>query len=390
MKLTSGQRDRFSRLAEALDVPRSYYEKAADRHRSLGEWFCRPGSTIARLDPRVHPQGSFRLGTVIRPLLADEEYDLDTVCELLGLTKLALTQQDLKRLVGLEVHGYAAARQIKDPVVERKRCWRLDYADEVKFHVDILPCLPEDASVIQALVGLGVDASLAKLAIALTCKEHELYRVVCTDWPKGNPAGYALWFEGRMGVQGEARRKQLLLEGRYASVQAIPAWELKTPLQRAIQILKRHRDVMFQEDADGKPISIVITTLAALAYEGEASAEDALRRILSQMPRLVRPSSPRVPNPVNPAEDFADKWRNDPRLEQNFWDWHEQASRDVEALAATRDSSELRRRLRKQFNVDLSDDDARATDGIAAGAVVPVAWPSIQISGGPSPWSNRR
>jgi hypothetical protein len=33
-----------------------------------------------------------------------------------------------------------------------------------------------------------------------------------------------------------------------------------------------------------------------------------LERILTDMHLYVRQTIPRVPNPVNPAEDFADKW----------------------------------------------------------------------------------
>jgi hypothetical protein len=47
-------------ITEHLDVPRSYYEKAAARHRSLGEWLCRSESTLVAFDPDVRPQGSFR------------------------------------------------------------------------------------------------------------------------------------------------------------------------------------------------------------------------------------------------------------------------------------------------------------------------------------------
>lgn len=41
-------------------------------------------------------------------------------------------------------------------------------------------------------------------------------------------------------------------------------------LQRIVQILKRHRDIMFNGDED-KPISIIITTLASRAYRGETN-----------------------------------------------------------------------------------------------------------------------
>lgn len=383
--MTDRTNETLERIADLLDIPRTYYEKAAARHQSLGEWFCRDESLIARYDPAVYPQGSFRLGTVIRPLLAAEEYDLDTVCQLRRLGKLAMTQKQLKQLVGHEVKAYAEKHQIKEPVVERKRCWRIDYSGEVKFHIDTLPCVSEDAAVIAALVRLGVPRNLAELAIAITCKTHENYEVISADWPKSNPAGYAAWFEQRMSVQAAARRRQLIAEGVYESVEQVPTYALKTPLQRSIQILKRHRDVMFRDDPDGKPISIIITTLAAHAYQGEEKVGDALRGVLGRMLGQVRDTAPRVPNPVNPAEDFADKWAINPQLERNFRDWHSQACLDLEALGNVRDADQLKRRFAGKFGLTLSDQEARTLAGDAAASYQ--AAPAVHVKDAPKPWA---
>ena len=48
---------------------------------------------------------------------------------------------------------------------------------------------------------------------------------------------------------------------------------------------------------------------------------------------FVREERPYVPNPTHPAEDYADKWSKDPRLERNFRLWHAQASKDFEQLS---------------------------------------------------------
>ena len=36
-------RQLFELLVESLDIPPSLYERAVNRHRSLGEWLCRDG-----------------------------------------------------------------------------------------------------------------------------------------------------------------------------------------------------------------------------------------------------------------------------------------------------------------------------------------------------------
>ena len=87
-------------------------------------------------------------------------------------------------------------------------------------------------------------------------------------------------------------------------------------------ILKRHRDVMFKDNSEWAPISMIITILAAKAYKSELSLKDAIDGIVERMPQFVNVSKPRIPNPVNPKEDFADRWASDARYEANFWAWY--------------------------------------------------------------------
>jgi hypothetical protein len=99
-------------------VALSDYERAVARHHSLGEWLCRDASRLRQFNPRVSPQGSFRHGTVVRPLVQDAEYDLDNVTTL-DISKAAITQKDLKQLYGLEMRDYAQAHGMLRP--QRRR-----------------------------------------------------------------------------------------------------------------------------------------------------------------------------------------------------------------------------------------------------------------------------
>ncbi len=370
-------------FVEILDIPPHYYELAKRRYESLADWFHRKESAIARFDPAVYPQGSFRLGTVIRPLSDAEEYDLDLVSVLTLLSKADLSQADLKRLVGEEVRAYAQAKGVKEPVAEKKRCWRLDYADEVRFHMDILPAIPDDMAFKQLLVRQGIPAEQADHALAITDKTRSNYTMISGDWPRSNPKGYALWFEERMKVVARQRRLALVEKRAYASVDDVPAYEWKTPLQRAIQILKRHRDVMFRDKPELKPISIIISTLSAEAYEGEADLFSAVSNILERMPGLIQPQEPRVPNPVDPAEDFADKWKDAPRLDQSFRAWHQQACADARRLAGTIGTRGLADLAETGFGIDVPDERCRA---LAGQSDAPRAAPSIVIGSAPRPW----
>lgn len=375
-------------LVDHLDVPQSYYDKAAARHRSIGEWLHRPASLVRQFDPDVRPQGSFRYGTVIRPLNEKDDYDLDNVCLLRALTKGDITQMELKRLYGEEVKAYAKANGMLAPVEEHNRCWRLRYADEVGFHLDTLPCVPEDAAVIRRLTDLGVPLDLADRAIAITDCKHPDYRVPSRRWTSSNPRGFARWFEsraalGRFGDQVENRVK--------ASIEDVPPYEWKTTLQRGIQILKRHRDVMFRNDPDLAPISMIITNLAAHAYDGEDDLGTALTNIVSGMGKFVQSSRPRVPNPADPAEDYADKWSRDAFLETNFWNWHAAITADVARLPNMLRGNALERGIRDVFHVDLTQDELRSFEPRRTGGETATSWaaaPSLIIPSAPRPWGN--
>lgn len=375
-------------MVEVLDIPPSHYEKAADRYHSLAEWLHRDESKVASFSPQVCPQGSFCYGTVIRPLLKSEEYDLDLVCQM-DLSKASVTQKHVKQLVGDEVKAYAEARSFNEPAEEKLRCWRLNYADGVSFHRDILPCIPEDTAFIDMLVRSGVPIKSAATAVAITDMRHSKYTVIDPNWFSSNPRGIAGWFEDRMRPVAKSRMLRLVENRAYASVDEVPAYEWKTPLQQSIQILKRHRDVMFRESPEWKPLSMIITTLAGHAYNGETDLYDALTNIVDGMPRYVRSAPPRIPNPVNPAEDFADRWAKDARYQQNFWAWHAQIKADLADLRrCTGGVSDITDAVRRKFALELTADMEKrlgAGDAISGRHILTAA-PVVHIASAPKPW----
>lgn len=389
IRRTSVLNERLDAILELIELPPSYYKLAENRYKSLYDWFIRANSLIKGFSPYVYPQGSFRLGTAIRPLTDKEEYDLDLVCQLV-IAKSSLSQMQLKELVGKEVKSYAEAYSFKTPASEKKRCWRLDYADEVSFHQDILPAILEDNDIIEFLVTQGVQPKLAQHAIAITDNRHPKYGVIDRLWPMSNPKGYALWFEERMREIAMARMKSLVEKRAYAKIDEVPVFEWKTPLQLCIQLLKRHRDVMFQNSMDLKPISMIITTLAAHAYGGQADIESAMNAILDGMLHFVENEFPRVGNPANDQEDFAERWKEDSRLEANFRAWHQQARIDfsnIGQLTEKRASGIIKERFEIDFTTN-STSDKGASSARSTPAIV-IATPKIQISSPAKPWGLR-
>ena len=117
--------------------------------------------------------------------------------------------------------------------------------------------------------------------------------------------------------------KRLLALRLRASVADVPDWQVRTPLQRVVQILKRHRDVFFSNELDVRPASIILTTFAAHLYRGQTSIAAALSDTVAALPRFPRrfDGAYEILNPVNPKENFADKWNEDPALPKAFFRW---------------------------------------------------------------------
>lgn len=359
-------------MIELLELPESAYEKAMKRYEDIGSWLSREDSSVKLNMPHIFPQGSFRLGTAIRPLNDNEEYDLDLSCKLReGITNASHTQESLKLIVGQELETYRIARGINEKLKEKHRCWRLEYQDDLSFHMDIVPCIPADESkrenIFESMRRFGVYESVANLAsqttVYITDDRHQGYRRICDDWKISNPEGYAHWFEYQMDP---LRLKALQERGQ---IDDVPIYKRKTPLQRVIQLLKRHRDQMFKEDEDLKPISIIITTLAARAYSGEQDIFSALQNILNNMGLHVNESTPRIPNPVDPAEDFADRWNMNKyrhlKLEEHFWDWLKQAQVDFENITSNTDTQFILRQIEQKFSLKLNQSELSRKLGLS-------------------------
>ncbi|KQO42501.1 nucleotidyltransferase domain-containing protein [Methylobacterium sp. Leaf85] len=336
--LTRESEDFLEDLAEELSVPVSRYEQAERSYKSLGEWLHRDASTVREYGPQVYVQGSFRLGTTIRPLTEAENYDIDSVCELKKISKSHLSQKDLKELLGKEIKSYHDAQNMIKPVGEGRRCWVLEYADGAQFHMDIVPALPNAQSVRLFLEQSGHDARWTGTAIAITDNEVPTYPFVTDHWPHSNPKGYSDWFRSRTVVILE-RRKRKLAERIHASVEEIPDYKVRTPLQAAVMILKRHRDETFRDRPAVKPISVIITTLAAHAYNGEETTGRALVSILNGMDEHIAVVGGRhwIANPTDPLENFADKWEKHPERADAFFEWLARARHDFQQAARASD-----------------------------------------------------
>lgn len=69
--------DYLLRIASNLDISETMRKKAENSYHAVGEWL---GDCDDDSDVKIKPQGSFYLGTVIRPVSDADEYDINLVC----------------------------------------------------------------------------------------------------------------------------------------------------------------------------------------------------------------------------------------------------------------------------------------------------------------------
>ncbi|MEY2563336.1 MAG: hypothetical protein QOH88_1529 [Verrucomicrobiota bacterium] len=299
--------------ADTLDIPDDVYEDATLKYEDIGAYLAAEDSDLREYDPQIYPQGSFRLGTVVQPLDGSSGYDIDLVCRL-SIAKESVTQTELKDRVGRRLRKREDLAKILSP---SRRCWVLDYPPESgtpRFHMDVLPTIP------------NVERPPTGILLTDTDLLH---------WQKSNPVAYAEWFKARMAVIF-TEKKAALAETLMAAVEEVPDWQVKTPLQRSVQILKRHRDVYFRTREEVRPISIILTTLAAHAYRNEPDIFDALEGIAAAMPKYIEYRNGKwwVENPVDKDENFADRWNEYPERRLAFLKWLEKVKSDFKRVAA--------------------------------------------------------
>lgn len=342
------QRERdILKLIEGLDIPQGLYEKAIGHYNAVATFLQEQG-----IESDIYPQGSYSLGTVVRPYKESEDaaYDLDAVCEI-KINKSDTTAEEIKKMVGDALKSDGTYRKMLQE--EWDKCWTLEYADVngIGFSVDIVPAVAEEDIVLKNnLETEGVDFTVYESQIAITHKDGERY-----TWKTSNPKAYQNWFKklNERFMKAERQRLAKRRDGRLyvlneATVEKIPETQERSALQRVIQIVKYHADVYYTKGniKEYKSASVIVTTLIALlAQEADPSLEvfpllsyivgeleiygenlsltesafakryenkNVIRRIGGQW--VLR-------NPLNPSENLVDSWNQEPRKAQYFFQW---------------------------------------------------------------------
>lgn len=351
-------------IAQYLDISPTDYKIAQERFNAVKNWLD-DGAYKSGYLPDVYLQGSFRLGTVVRPYHNDKDgnFDIDQVCELTKYSEFK-SSEILKNDVGDRLKENSDYKRMLDE--EGKRCWTIEYATENNrpgFHIDILPALKSDEGTLH-----NID---------ITHKENNIY-----SWSTSNPKGYYLWFKSKNAYSTnfiESQRSTIFNANKelYEREQDVPKQLFRTSLQRAIQIMKRHRDVHFV-NKDFKPISIIITTITTQVYTQSNIIEiidEFINYALSRNEFLIKNGYLNkddildysddkwlIPNPVDYArpeserENFADRWNLEPELANSFFEWCQQLKRDINSFKKSGLSDSLNLKT-KSFGTGEAIDD---------------------------------
>jgi hypothetical protein len=275
----------------------------------------------------IFPQGSYRLGTVIRPWRdITEVFDLDVVFRLIH-PSAGQSPRKYREAVGEHLRT-----KYNGTVKPLAKGWRLDFSKERDYYLDVIPAMD---SAIAGVIDITSDAS----------------------WQLTNPRGFAGWFETiakvmpRIGVflaANEARMNK-----RSASIEPLPEHtDFKLPLQRITQIAKRHRDYHFNKKLKSlkdAPASIVLTTLLAKSYtscveiQTFESGYDLLLTCVRGMPNFIdqhvdaaKKVSFTLKNPSLVSENLVSRWNSEPGLATAFFNWQREFTAFLTLLAEDR------------------------------------------------------
>lgn len=393
MNIYDRQRD-ILRIISQLDITPTMYKNANAKYRRITKYLENNG-----IKADMYPQGSFALGTVVRPSAKDPDaaYDLDFVCQLRSTRDDFSATELWKKVEGILTASdlYGGKLTIYD------KCFTIEYAEVggVGFSIDIVPAADENEENKARLCSKSKNPSLIDTAIAIPKRCDKSY-----NWITNNPKGYCAWFKNINSPFKDASwmqyRQMLFEENRsvYASVEEIPEELDRSAMQRVIQILKYHRDMYYSKFTNGdgiKPISAIINTIVArisspvsanisvfdlLNYVLEEFATYAKRQTLPeesfaelyQDKNVIGRKSGKwiIENPANPEDNLADKWNQDVSIPTHFFAWAKAVREDL------------------VDSLQLSDEDFRARAETAFGhKVVTSAWGTKYNKVAPKPIS---
>lgn len=296
----------YRKIAAEIEISETQAEKAKESYEAVGNYL---NNNIKQYDVRIFPQGSFMLGTVIKPISDNDEYDIDLVAT---IDNKFTSAKDLKNIVG---DALKTSDRYSEKVEEGKRCWTIQYSESANYHMDILPTMKS-------------DTYFQNKKLIMTHKEDENSDY---EFRQTNPEAYYDWFVKRMEEEKKKLTEEYAIRNKIEIVE-VPEYKIKTTLQIAIEILKRYRDIKFKDTPDIKPISIILTTLMARIYTGKENVYELIEKFSKEYVLYLEKDengNVLIQNPVNENENFADKWPSNPERKEAFFKFMDDLKYDL-------------------------------------------------------------
>lgn len=296
----------YRKIAAEIEISETQAEKAKESYEAVGNYL---NNNIKQYDVRIFPQGSFMLGTVIKPISDKDEYDIDLVAT---IDNKFTSAKDLKNIVG---DVLKTSDRYSEKVEEGKRCWTIQYSESANYHMDILPTMKS-------------DTYFQNKKLIMTHKEDENSDY---EFRQTNPEAYYDWFVKRMEEEKKKLTEEYAIRNKIEIVE-VPEYKIKTTLQIAIEILKRYRDIKFKDTPDIKPISIILTTLMARIYTGKENVYELIEKFSKEYVLYLEKDengNVLIQNPVNENENFADKWPSNPERKEAFFKFMDDLKYDL-------------------------------------------------------------
>ena len=290
-------------IAIRVHLSRTDYGKAVNRYETINKWIERDGSPLKNRVQLFYPQGSMAIGATIASKLRTDEFDIDIVAQL-------DLPSDISPKLALDMLFEAVRGEpgsmYYNMTERRTRCVTVKYSDDM--HLDVTPMvrmedMPERQSIIfhhRAEVPLEPGIHLV-----------------------ANPYGFAEWFKSKTSNDHafadifEKRAWEYEYPQRVLA-ESEPVPSQKPPFRKSkavvvLQLLKRWRNVRYDDWLGRKPPSIMIAKLTAdEANHTDQISEELLHqakhmlgvfRHHQNLDQLIH-----ITNPVCDDDVFTDRW----------------------------------------------------------------------------------
>lgn len=323
------------KAAHQMSLTETQYTLICERYAELQRILSSATDPILQ-GAHIFVQGSIRLKTTLKPA-PNAEKEMGTIDADAVVWLPNAGTADAATVLRVIEERFRDGVRVNAPIEPLRRGIRIVYADEKPgFHIDVTPA--------RSVAGNKSENGHG----ALEVPDREI------GWKESSPIPYADWLDltsqEQISLEGlvELAKRHVVLDE--ATQDPLPEYQDyidANPLRATIKLLKRHRDewAIRTNEIAMRPISAVITTLAALAYADVAAESqrgrryrpvEAIMEIVARMPSFIGGGAGayQVLNPKDAGENFAEKWNRPDgegsRYREAFFAWHEVARQDIQ------------------------------------------------------------